>query len=317
MIYTTLGRTGLRVSVAGLGCGGFSKLGLARGATERQAADVVLAALDEGVNFIDTAESYGTERAVGLALAGRKRDEVVVSTKTALADGKRLRDADEVVASLHGSLERLGMEHVDVFHLHGVRPEQLSHAREVLVPALQREMEAGRIGHLGITETSPRDPHHTMLDEAVDGGPFEVVMLAFHLMHQNARARLFPRCLETRTGTLAMFVVRQVFSQPGLLETTLAELARDGQLPASLADSESPLDFIAPGQGRAGIIEAAYRYARHEPGVDVVLFGTGSIAHVQSNVDAILGDALPPAVQQQIADTFGHLVGVGLVAPKG
>src|SRR5688572_20558738 len=78
MEYTTLGRTGLQVSVAGLGCGGFSRLGMSSGRSEAEAADVVRTALDLGVTYIDTAEAYGTEGAVGLAIGGRQRDEIVV-----------------------------------------------------------------------------------------------------------------------------------------------------------------------------------------------------------------------------------------------
>ena len=58
-----------------------------------------------------------------------------------------------------------------------------------------------------------------------------------------------------------------------------------------------------------------YRFVRHEPGVDVVLFGTSSIAHLQSNVASILRPPLPDADQARLADLFGHLVGVGLDPP--
>src|SRR5579864_1888031 len=65
MHYKILGRTGLNVSVAGLGCGGHSRLGQTYGNTAEQSADVVRAALDLGINFIDTAAAYGTEKIVG------------------------------------------------------------------------------------------------------------------------------------------------------------------------------------------------------------------------------------------------------------
>src|SRR5690349_12179654 len=61
MQYTTLGRTGLRVSVAGLGCGGFSKLGLGTGKSEDEAVSLIRQALELGVNLLDTAAVYGTE----------------------------------------------------------------------------------------------------------------------------------------------------------------------------------------------------------------------------------------------------------------
>ena len=64
------------------------------------------------------------------------------------------------------------------------------------------------------------------------------------------------------------------------------------------------------------MVEAAYRYARHEPGVDVVLFGTGSIAHLRSNVASLLKPPLPNADRAKLAALFGHLIGIGLDDPQ-
>lgn len=82
MQYTTLGRTGLKVSVAGLGCGGPARLGQRYGGARSHAADLVRQAYDLGVKIFDTADSYGTEAAVGAGLAGLDRDSFVISTKT-------------------------------------------------------------------------------------------------------------------------------------------------------------------------------------------------------------------------------------------
>ena len=81
MQYTTLGNTGLRVSVAGLGTGGFSRLGLKAGRSEDEAARLIHEAVGLGINFIDTAPSYGTEGVVGRALKTIPRDQVVIATK--------------------------------------------------------------------------------------------------------------------------------------------------------------------------------------------------------------------------------------------
>ena len=82
MEYTTLGKTGLKVSVVGLGCGGPSRLGLRDNAdSQERAIGIVRQAIDLGVNFIDTAQSYGTEGIVGKAIAGTPRDQLVISTK--------------------------------------------------------------------------------------------------------------------------------------------------------------------------------------------------------------------------------------------
>ena len=81
MEYVTLGRTGLEVSVAGLGCGGFSRLGLGTGKSEAEAVALVHQAFDLGVNLFDTAAVYGTEEVLGKALKGLPRDRVVIATK--------------------------------------------------------------------------------------------------------------------------------------------------------------------------------------------------------------------------------------------
>ena len=87
MEYVTLGRTGIEVSVAGLGCGGFSRLGLGTGKSEAEAMALVHQAFDLGVNLFDTAAVYGTEAVLGKALKGLPRDRVVIATKAWIPRG--------------------------------------------------------------------------------------------------------------------------------------------------------------------------------------------------------------------------------------
>jgi aryl-alcohol dehydrogenase-like predicted oxidoreductase len=316
MRFTTLGRTGLRVSVAGLGCGGFSRLGQGTGKSEEHSIDVVRAALDSGINFLDTAEAYGTEAIVGKAVKPSERDDVVVSTKTQiLANGVR-KTPDQVVASLEESLVRLGMDRVDVFHLHAVAPAHVDYAITEIAPALVEQRARGKIAHLGITETSPNDHTHKTLPAAVQSGLFDVVMVGFHLMHQNARESVFSLTQEHGVGTLLMFAVRLIFSQPERLRKTLSSLVETGQLPGRYAGDDGALDFLNELGGPLGIIDAAYRYGRHEPGVDVTLLGTGDIDHLHSNTQSILGAPLAEDVRDTIRAEFGHLVGVGLDKPN-
>jgi aryl-alcohol dehydrogenase-like predicted oxidoreductase len=314
MQHVILGRTGLRAGVAGLGCGGFSRLGLGTGGDAANAVRVVRTALDLGVNLLDTAAAYGTEAVVGEAIAGVPRDQLVIATKALAHRGDQGLAAQDVVSSLHDSLRRLRTDYVDIFQLHGVPPALYLHAREAILPALLREREAGRIRHIGITETAPNDPEHTMLRQAVDDGDWDTVMVAFHLLHQNARGTVFPRTQHKRVGTLLMFVVRRIFARPDLLSATLAELADAGQLPDTV-DPIDPLGFLVHPGGAASLTEAAYRFVRHEPGVDVVLFGTGNPAHVRANVAALLAPPLPQADRDLAAALFGHLVGIGLDRP--
>ena len=315
MEYTMLGRTGLSVSVAGLGCGGSSKLGRAAGRSEAESVALVRQAIDLGVNFIDTAASYGTEEIVGRAIAGLPRDQVVVATKAQIREDGRLLSAPQVIASLERSLRNLRSDHVDIFQLHGVPLAAYDHVMAELVPALLDEQAKGKLRHLGITETAPNDPQHLMLQRAVHDDCWQVVMLAFHMMNQNARESVFPHTRERRVGTLLMFVVRSLFSVPGRLQDTMRTLAVEGRVPDWLAEREQPLDFLIHGD-TTSVIDAAYRYARHEPGVDVVLFGTGDVEHLESNIASILKPPLPAEDTARLKTLFGALEGIGLDVPR-
>ena len=315
MQYTTLGRTGLRVSVAGLGCGGFSRLGLGTGQSSEHAVGIIRQALDLGVNLIDTASVYGTEDVVGAALRGVARDSVVVCTKASKPAGAAAFGVDEVISSLDASLQRLGLDHVDVFQLHAVPPAAYDHVRQVIAPALLKQRERGKFRFLGITETAPNDPEQIMLNRAARDAPWDTAMLAFHLMDQVARAQVFPHTIANRIGTLMMFAVRSIFARPAQLAATIRDLAEAGQVPAWLAETDEPLSFLIHDAGASSLTDAAYRYVRHEPGVDVVLFGTGDAAHLRANVASILKPPLPAADQAKLRDLFSHLRGVGLEVP--
>ncbi|TAJ37794.1 MAG: aldo/keto reductase [Reyranella sp.] len=313
MDYRPLGNTGLSVSVAGLGCGGNSRLGLGRGASVEDCVAVVRTAIDLGVNFLDTAEAYGTEEIVGAAARFYDRDRLVISTKAIFRGGDET--APSVTAKVEASLKRLGLDYVDIFHFHAVGPDSYEHHRDVLAPALLRLKEKGKVRHVGITETGPRDPEQKMLARAVEEGPWEVIMLAYSLMNQGARRKIFPVTLKRGIGTLLMFVVRNIFSNDAYRRDVFAKLVEQGLLDASILASGDPLAFLVAEGGAKSITDAAYRYARHEQGADVILFGTGDRDHVRANVESILRPPLAPAIVERLHASFGHLSGVGLDLP--
>ncbi len=315
MQYTTLGRTGLKVSVAGLGCGGFSRLGLGTGQSTEHAISIVRQAIDLGVTLIDTAAVYGTEDVVGAAIRGIDRDAVVVCTKASKPAGDPAFSPKKVIESLDASLQRLGLDYVDVFQIHAVPPAAYAHVRDAVVPALLREREKGKFRFLGITETAPNDPEQIMLNQAGQDDIWDTAMVAFHLMDQVARKQVFPHTLARGIGTLLMFAVRSIFARPAQLAATMQQLAADGQVPDWLARSDDPLGFLVHPDGASSLTDAAYRYVRHEPGVDVVLFGTGDLAHLRTNIDSLLKPPLPDADRAKLQKLFEHLRGVGLEAP--
>jgi len=295
MLTTTLGKTGLTVSRMGLGCGGHSRLGLVRGATDEEAARIVREAHDLGVTFFDTAEAYGTETAVGIGLRGLPRESFVVSTKFGLFGHPDT--AQELRKHVEESLRRIGLDYVDVFHLHAVMPDQYEHARNVLLPEFLRLKEEGKIRHVGITERFIADPGHEMLAKAVREDPWEVVMVGFSLLNPSARDRVLPITRQKGIGTLDMFAVRRALGNLSSLRETVEEMAGKGLVPHDV-----DLSFL-----EGDLQETAYRFCLWEPGIDVVLSGTGNAEHLRQNVRTLQGPPLPAEVQGRLRSLFGHV----------
>jgi aryl-alcohol dehydrogenase-like predicted oxidoreductase len=295
-----LGRTGLRVTVMGLGGGGPSRLGQTGGRSEANSIEVVQRALELGVNFFDTAEAYGTEPIIGKALAGVPRDQFVLSTKKGLAKEGRLLSASEMVAGVEASLSRLGMDYLDIYHLHGIKLDQLDHARREVVPALLRLKEQGIVRWLGVTESFGQDTQHHTLEQALGSEHdaddwIDVVMVGFNLLNQSARNHVFPYTIAKNIGVLIMFAVRRTLSKPDQLATEVQKLAEQGAVDLNGLDPQAPLDFLVHPNGAESLTEAAYRYCRYEPGVHVVLSGTGNVHHLEENVRALQKPPLPAA----------------------
>lgn len=307
MEYRALGRTGLRVSLCGLGGGGESRLGLRKGSTEQQATAVVRRALDLGITFFDTAPSYGTEQVVGRGLEGR-RHEAVISSKTVARrpDGSPV-DAAGVREALGGTLRRLGTDVVDVYHVHRVRPEDYEHVVAEIVPVLLELRDEGSIRFLGISESTGHDGRHGMLQRALQDDCWDVLMTGFTFFNQSARDVLFPRAIAHGVGVEIMASARSYFSRPEQLAEQVARLVEDGTVARDEVDPADALGFLLADGGVRSLSEASYRFVAHEPGVHVVLVGTGNPAHLEENVRALSAGPLPDEVSKRLVTAFGHL----------
>ena len=303
-----LGRTGLTVSVAGLGCGGHSRLGQTYGNSVEQSVAVVRAAIDMGINFIDTASAYSTEKIVGEAMRGL-RDKVVISTKTAIQPWGEPKAAPftgaQVLEQLEKNLARLGTDYIDVYNLHGIVERQLGHVSAEIVPALIRAREQGKIRFLGITEHFMADTSHRMLSAAIPTGVWDVVMVGFNLLNPSARRNVLRLTQAHNVGVQDMFAVRRALSNPEGLKEALEAIEKAGQLDRSRIDAGDPLGFLK--DGTEGIVDAAYRFCRHEPGIDVVLTGTGNVEHLKENVASINRGPLPAKTLAKLEELFGQV----------
>lgn len=308
MEFTTLGRTGFRVSVVGMGCGGASRLGQTYGNSEEQSVAVVRGAMELGINYIDTAEAYRTEEIVGKAIAGVPRDQIFVSSKkNPYKDGAPI-SADELIAGCEASLRRLGTDYVDVYHIHGPHAHQAHHVKEELVPALLWLKEQGKIRAIAVSENFSTDTQHGALLDLFQVDIWDVAMVGFNILNQTATKTVFPITQARGIGTECMFAVRKAFSRPDHLRAVLADLVEKGEVPAEEIDLDNPLGFVLAESDAKNLTEAAYRFCRHEPGLDIVLMGTGSIEHLETNVHSLLCPPLPVPVTERLQRIFAHAV---------
>ena len=179
MQLRTFGRTGMQLSVLGFGCGAVGGF-MVRGDPADQER-IIARAIATGVNYFDTAVQYGngeSETNLGRVLQQLKPANVVVGTKVRLPPGEYGRIADAITISLDGSLARLGLDRVDIFHLHNPVTETgggttLS-VRQVLdevVPAFERLRQQGKIRFLGMTAVGDTAAMHQVIDAgAFDSG---------------------------------------------------------------------------------------------------------------------------------------------------
>ena len=310
MEYRTLGRTGLEASVLGIGGGGLSRLGQSTGYDSAHSVAIVRQAIEHGVNLIDTSEVYGTEPIVGEAIGGFERDRIIISTKKTPRDDNGVIGATRLIEGLEASLERLRTDRIDIYHLHGVRADDYERVRDELVPTLERLRSDGKIAAIGITEAFNSDPAHRMLESAVADDCWEVMMVGFNILNQSARSRVLATAREKGIGILDMFAVRNDLHQPEKLKETVAKLIERGEVDGRKIDRDDPLGFLLrPDDPHAAVSlpDAAYRFCRDEPGIDVVLCGTSSPEHLRDNVASIERPPLPDSDRSKLIELFGSV----------
>lgn len=301
MEYVRFGRTELRVSVMGLGCGGPSRIGQNTDRSEAESVAIIRTAIDAGVNFIDTSEAYRTEALVGTALQHYDRDRLVISTKKSY---HQEISAQSLRTGLERSLERLGTDYVDIYNLHAVRPDDYPMLRDAILPVFSDLRDEGKLRYIGVTESFNQDPGHRMLTRSLPDNLWDVVMIGFNILNQSARERLFARTQAQDVAVQVMFAVRRAFSQTARLTASLRTLVDNEQLDPADIDWENPLGFVLEESDAQNLADAAYRFCRHELGVHVVLSGTGNPMHLQENIASLERPPLPEAVVRKLRTIF-------------
>ncbi len=226
MRSVAFGDTGLKVSRLGLGGYPFAGVNRARGwdpyssEGRRTAISTIHRALDLGVNYIDTAPSYGdghSESLIGEVIHSR-RDECVLATKVGWKDfGK-----EAVKTSVRESLRRLNTDHVDVVQFHGGMYTQEDYVHIVHggpLDALRELRQGGEVRFIGLTVEEPWTARPFLR-----GGEFQVVQLAYNLIYQSAALHALN---DAREGGIGVVTMRTMTS--GILQHILRSLAPQWQ----------------------------------------------------------------------------------------
>lgn len=308
MLYRRLGRTGLQVSELSYGA--------ARGYAEDRAGFIatVHAAIEAGVNLIDTATGYGdSEVTLGEALVGH--DDTLVETKYCPYDSYRV-DAtyvgtpEALVASAEESLRRLRRDHLDILLGHGLRTLDTfdRFMSEGCYEAMLRLREQGKVRYIGISELSEGDGTHQVLQRAVPTGAFDVVMLTINFLLQTAASSVLPLCQKHDVGTVVMMPLNQASKQSGLVSLPAAlELVRRHVAAGHLPEEEpytSPdlFDFLQP----YSIPAAAIRYVLTNS-VSTCCVGCRTPERLHQNLQALDPPYLDDARLGRLRELFGRI----------
>ncbi|MBX6355893.1 MAG: aldo/keto reductase [Micromonosporaceae bacterium] len=295
MSYRRLGESGLVVSVVGLGCNNFGRKLDAAGTRA-----VVEAALDAGITFFDTADSYGeqpgrSEVFLGTAL-GRRRDEVVVATKF----GNDVRGANGpdwgargsrryVMRAVEASLRRLGTDYIDLYQMH--YPDPATPIEETL-SALDDLVRAGKVRYIGNSNFAAwQVADAAWTARAGNLTPFVSAQNEYSLLRREVEAELVPACQRFGLGILPFFPLAS-----GLLT---GKYRRGQQAPAGTRlAGERYQSWLASAPWDR--IEALQKYAA-ERGVSLLDVAIGGLAAQPAVASVIAGATTPEQVRANVA----------------
>jgi len=314
MKYRTLGRTGLEVSMMGMGTGGHDPLGQKSGRPASEMIHLLHRAFELGINLFDTSPGYGdgrSEELLGRALKKLPRDEVVVSTKIPLAGGHTddvtVMPKEEIAPAVEGSLRRLGLETVDVLLMAVAGPQYLDPVMNDHLPVLEKLKRQGKVRFLGSSEQTRSDGAHEWLQQILPTGAIDVAMMGHNMLNQSARRTVLPLCLERDIGVMNVFTVRNLFWNPPRLCEVVADLKARGRLAPGAVGDDDPLGWLLADGDAGSLVEAAYRYAAYTEGVTTVMCGTIDVGELEENVRTVTKGPLSAEKVARLKAVFGHL----------
>ena len=311
----------MQLSVLGFGCGAVGGF-MVRGDPAEQER-VVARAIAAGVNYFDTAVQYGngeSEKNLGRVLQKLKPADVVVGTKVRVPPGEFGRMADVVTASLEGSLARLGLERVDIFHLHnpitGTGGGTALSVRQVLddvVPAFERLRQQGKIRFLGMTAVGDT----AALNQVIDAGAFDSAQIVYNMLNPSAAGalpenypaqdyeRMFDHTVAAGTGVVGIRVLAG-----GALSGSIERHPIAGPAPEPIGsalsydadvDRARRLMALVEEGFAASLTEAATRFALSHPAMGTILVGMATPQQFEDALAAVEKGPLSPAALDRLS----------------
>ena len=321
MQLRVFGRTGMRLSMLGFGCGAVGGL-MVRGDPADQERTVARA-VAAGVNYFDTAVQYGdgeSERNLGRVLQMLKPANVIVGTKVRLPPGEFGRITDTVTKSLEGSLARLRLDRVDILHLHNAITEQGGGAalsvRQVLddvVPAFERLRQQGKIRFLGITALGDTVALHQVLDARA----FDSAQIVYNMLNPSAAevlpanypaqdyGRLFDHTRSAGVGVVGIRVLAGGALSGSAERHPIASPAPEPigsaiSYDADIDRARRLLPLVKEGFATS-LTEAATRFALSHPAMGTILVGMATPQQFEDALAAVQKGPLPQAALDRLS----------------
>ena len=314
------GRSGMKISLLGFGCGGVGGL-MVRGASADQER-AVGRALDAGVNYFDTAVAYGngeSEKNLGRVLNKLKPRDAIVGTKVRLQPGTG-PTAEFITQSLEGSLRRLGREQVDILHFHdpittagGGNTLRVRQVLDQVVPAFEALRRQGKVRFLGITATGDTSALH----EVIDAGVFDSAQVVYNMLNPSAAtalppdypaqdyARLFDHTTAAGVGVIGIRVLAG-----GALSGSAERHAIASPPPSPIGSASSYGGDLGRAQRLAPLVEegfaaslaeAATRFCIGHPAIGTILVGMATPQEFEDALAAVMKGPLPEAALDRLA----------------
>ncbi len=321
MELRVFGRTGMQVSVLGFGCGAVGGL-MVRGDHADQERTVVRA-IDAGVNYFDTAVQYGDgelEKNLGRILQKLKPAGVIVGTKVRVPPSEFGRIGEAVATSLEGSLSRLRLDRVDIFHLHNPITEKeggsglsVGQVLGEVVPAFERLRQQGKVRFLGITAVGDTAALH----QVIDARAFDSAQVVYNMLNPSAAEALpqhYPAqdygALFDHTKAAGVGVVGIRVLAGGALSGSAERHPIASPPPEPIgsamsyeADTERARRLMAlVKEGfAASLTEAATRFALSHPAMGTILVGIATPQQFDDALAAVQKGPLPQAALERLS----------------